>query len=205
MKYLIIIGAGNVGGFLALNQDLFEEKYEILGFLDDDPTKQGKQFWNIPVLGRIDDIAKFSNCSVAVGISNPLVKKKVLERIGESHDFPSFISKNSWISNKVKLGRGIIIYPNVSVNHETVIEDFVIINMNCAIGHDNTIKTCASLAPGVNFGGFTTVGAYADIGIGACTIQQIKIGEGAVIGGQTMLLSDVEPYSTYVGVPGRKV
>ena len=33
MKELIIIGAGNVGGFLALNQDLFEGTYKILGFL----------------------------------------------------------------------------------------------------------------------------------------------------------------------------
>jgi len=205
MKELIIIGAGNVGGFLALNQDLFEEKYHILGFLDDDSKKAGQYFWGIPVLGKIDEIEKYPGASVAVGISSPMVKKKVLERLSENHDFPSFVSENAWISNRIKIGKGVIIYPNVSINHETVIEDFVVINMNCAIGHDNTIKKCASLAPAVNFGGFTTVGAYADIGIGACTIQQIKIGEGAVIGGQTMLLSDVEPYSTYVGVPGRKV
>ena len=178
---------------------------KFLDFLDDDTKKQGKRFWEIPVLGMIDTIGQYAGCSVAVGISSPLVKKRVLERIGENFDFPNFISKNAWISKQVKIGKGVIIYPHVSVNHETVIEDFVVINMNCAIGHDNTIKKCASLAPGVNFGGFTTVGAYADIGIGACTIQQIKIGEGAVIGGQTMLLADAEPYTTYVGVPGRKV
>ncbi len=50
MKDLVIIGAGNVGGFLALNQDLFETNYNIIGFLDDDPLKLHKNFWNIPVL-----------------------------------------------------------------------------------------------------------------------------------------------------------
>ena len=76
MKELIIIGAGNVGGFLALNQDLFEGTYQILGFLDDDTKKQGKRFWEIPVLGMIDTIGQYTGCSVAVGISSPLVKKE---------------------------------------------------------------------------------------------------------------------------------
>ena len=205
MKELIIIGAGNVGGFLALNQDLFQEKFKVIGFLDDDLQKIGKRFWGIPVLGRISEIDKYSGSSIAVGISSPIVKKKVLDRIGNDHHFPSFISKNAWISNKVKIGKGVIIYPNVSVNHESVIDDFVVINMNCAIGHDCQIMRGSALAPGVNLGGFTRIGPFADMGIGASTIQQIKIGEGAIIGGQTMLLSDVEPYSTYVGVPGRKV
>lgn len=205
MKDLIIIGAGNVGGFLALNQELFDNQYHIIGFLDDDTNKIGKEFWKIPVLGKIEDINKFNDVSVIIGVSNPKIKKNILKKIGDDFHFPNFISKNAWISNKVTIGKGVIIYPNVSINHETVIEDFVIINMNCAIGHDNTIKKCASLAPGVNFGGFTSVEAYVDIGIGACTVQQIKIGEGAIIGGQTMLLKDVEPYTTYVGVPGKKV
>jgi len=203
MKELIIIGAGNVGGFLALNQNLFKKKFKILGFLDDDPKKIGKQFWDIPVLGSIGEINNYSGVSVAVGISSPLVKKRILEKIGLHFDFPNFISKNAWISNKVKIGKGVIIYPNVSINYESVLEDFVIINMNCAIGHDNTIKKCVSLAPGVNFGGFTSVGAYANIGIGACTVQQIKIGEGAIIGGQTILIENVPKNSKVVGNPGR--
>ncbi|MFD1316107.1 acetyltransferase [Namhaeicola litoreus] len=204
MKDLIIIGAGNVGGFLALNQELFEESYQIRGFLDDAPEKQGEQFWGIPVLGKIDIINEFKDCAIAVGISNPKTKKRILQKIGVDFHFPSFVSKNSWISNRVKIGKGTIIYPNVSVNHETQIDDFVIINMNCAIGHDCRLKNGCALAPGVNLGGFTTVGAYAEIGIGACTIQNIKIGEGAVIGGQTMLLTDVESFSTFIGIPGKK-
>jgi sugar O-acyltransferase (sialic acid O-acetyltransferase NeuD family) len=205
MKDLIIIGAGDVGGFLALNQNLFEQDYNILGFLDDDPKKQDQLFWQIPVLGKIEDLIKYSGCSVAVGISSPIVKKVILERIGQKYDFPNFISKNSWVSNKVTIGRGVIIYPGVSINYDTIIEDFVIINMNCAIGHSVTIQKCSSLAPGVSFGGFTFVEPYVDIGIGVSTIQKIKIGKEAIIGGQTMLIANVEKETTIVGVPGSPV
>ena len=203
-KDLIIIGAGNVGGFLALNQDLFEESFNIKGFLDDDQKKIGKKYWNIPVLGSVKDLINYKNSSIAIGISGPLTKRKILDTIGANYDFPNFIAKNAWVSNKVKIGKGVIIYPGVSINHESEIGDFVVINMNCAIGHNSVIEKCSSLAPGVNFGGFTRVGPYAQMGIGCATIQGIKIGEGAIIGGQTMLITNVEANSTYTGVPGVK-
>lgn len=205
MKDLVIIGAGNVGGFLVLNQDLFKTNYNIIGFLDDDPAKLHKKFWNIPVLGTVRDIKKFEAYSIAIGISNPRIKKELVKKIDSTFNFPSFISKNAWISNKVTIGKGVIIYPGVSVNHESVIEDFVIINMNCAIGHDVTIQKNSSLAPGVNLGGFTYIEPNVDIGIGAATLQKIRIGEGAIIGGQTMLISSVAKGATVVGVPGRVI
>jgi len=80
----------------------------------------------------------------------------------------------------------------------------VVINMNCAIGHNSTIQKCCSLAPGVNFAGFTFVEPYVEIGIGVSTIQQVRIGEGAIIGGQSILVNDAEKYSTYVGIPAIK-
>ena len=203
MKDLIIIGAGNVGGFLALNQNLFNESYNIIGFLDDDINKTGKDFWKIPVIGKIDDINKFRDTSVAIGIANPKIKKSILEKIGDDFDFPNFISKNAWISNVVTIGEGVIIYPNVSINHESSIDDFVVINMNCAIGHNSTIKKCCSLAPGVNFAGFTNVDSFVEIGIGVSTVQQIRIGEGSIIGGQTILVKDVPDGATVVGNPGK--
>lgn len=203
MKDLMIIGAGNVGGFLALNQDLFKGKYNILGFLDDDTNKIGSKFCDLPVLGKINDLKKNKNTSVVLGIANPKIKKSILERIGNGFHFPNFISKNAWISNKVTIGNGVIIYPNVSINHETIIEDFVVINMNCAIGHNSTIEKCCSLAPGVNFAGFTYVEPFVEIGIGVSTIQKIKIGKGSIIGGQTMLVKDVPKESKVVGNPGK--
>jgi len=201
---LIIIGAGNVGGFLVLNQNLFEANFNIIGFLDDDKKKIGKSFWGIQVLGNVDKIYDYKEASIVLGIASPLVKKKILNKIGDTFNFPNFIAHNAWISNKVKVGKGVIIYPGVSINYESQIGNFVVINMNCAIGHNSTIQRCCSLAPGVNFAGFTFAEPYVEIGIGVSTIQQTRIGEGAIIGGQSMLVNDADKYSTYTGVPGVK-
>ena len=204
---LIILGAGDVGGFLAQNLELFNEKYNLLGFLDDDPPKLNKSLYGSTVIGTIASLDKFpKGVAVAIGIASPRIKAIIVKKI--SHLpllFPSFIAKNAWLSNNVKIGKGVIIYPGVSINHGSVINDFVIINMNCALGHDANIGPFCSLAPGVNFGGFTKIGEGVEIGIGVCTIQGITVGDGAIIGGQTMLIKDVSEYTKIVGVPGKKI
>jgi sugar O-acyltransferase (sialic acid O-acetyltransferase NeuD family) len=206
MRKLLIIGAGNVGGFLAYNLNLFREPYELIGFLDDNPQKIGQTVFGVEVIGNSQKIRDFdpSDIAVAVGIAYPAIRKKIYDSLGlAAYDCPSFVSKNAWISNQVSIGKGSIIYPGVSVNHESEIGDFVIMNMNCAIGHNCIISSFSTLAPGVNFAGFTYVEEAVDIGIGVATRQRARIGQGAVIGGQSMIVGDIPPYAKAYGVPAR--
>jgi sugar O-acyltransferase (sialic acid O-acetyltransferase NeuD family) len=206
MKPLLIIGAGNVGGFLAYNLDLFAESYHLIGFLDDNPQKIGQQVFGHKVLGPSKMLNAFDpdEISVAVGIAYPTIRKKIVETlIVSNYECPSFVSKNAWISHGVQIGKGSIIYPGVSINHESDIKDFVIMNMNCGIGHNCTICSFSTLAPGVNFAGFTYIDVGVDIGIGVATRQQVKVGKGAVIGGQSMIVGDIPPYAKAYGVPAK--
>ncbi len=206
-KNLIIIGAGNVGGFIAYNMDLFQEGYNIMGFLDDDIKKVDQQFYGYKVLGSVEQIFTLPNIdAVAIGIAAPKIKKIIHEKLkNKGFYFPSFISKNAWLSNMVSIGEGVIIYPGVSINYETVIEDFVIMNMNCAIGHNCHILKYCALAPGVNLAGFTKIEECVDVGIGVSTRQNILIGANAVIGGQTMVVKNIPPGSRVAGVPAREI
>ncbi len=207
MRNLIIIGAGNVGGFLAYNQGLFEESFKVLGFLDDDVNKHGQEFYGLKVLGNTEHLFTFGkDTAVAIGIGFPKAKRKVFERIkNNGYDFPSFISSNTWLSNKVKIGKGVILYPGVSINYQTVVEDFVVMNMNCAVGHDCVIGKFSALAPGVNLGGFTQLGEGVDMGIGSATKQNITVGNYAIIGGQAMLVKNVDADAKIGGVPAKQI
>ncbi len=204
---LVIIGAGNVGAFLAYNLELFDGSYKLLGFLDDDPKKAGTSLAGYPVLGKVSDIHQYpAGTAVAVGIAAPLTRRRIVEEIMHlSFDFPSFIARNAWLSKAVTVGKGVIIYPGVSINYESVLGDFVIMNMNCALGHNAGIGNYCTLAPGVNFGGFTTLGECVDVGIGASTRQNTRIGSNSIIGGQSMVTGTVPEGSLLVGVPGKVV
>lgn len=204
---LIIIGAGNVGGFLAYN--LIEFPYNIIGFLDDDPEKHGKVLYGYPVLGGVDDISEYITegfLNVIVGIANPKVKMAIVEKCkGLPILFPTIIMENVWLSERVSAGKGVVLYPGVSVNFETTIEDFVILNMNCAIGHNCHISKYSTLAPSVSLAGFTYLENCVDMGINSATLQNVRIGNSSVIGGMAMVIDDIPSNCTAVGVPARVI
>jgi sugar O-acyltransferase (sialic acid O-acetyltransferase NeuD family) len=206
-KKLLIIGCGNVGGFVSYNIGEVGD-YNVLGFLDDDVKKHGKTVYGNKVLGTISDISKYidSTVHVVIAISAPKAKASVVKRLEKyAIDYPSFIFKNVWLSKNVSLGKGVILYPGVSINYETTIGDFVIMNMNCAIGHNATISNFCTLAPGVNLAGFTFLDEGVDVGIGVSTRQNIKVGKNATIGGQSMIVKDVNEGALVKGIPGKEV
>jgi len=207
-KELLIIGAGSVGGHLAINLSDYSAEYEILGFLDDDRNKIGKKFVGFPVLGNIDSIRDYGkSVHIAVGIAFPSIKSKIIKNLKKQgfHNYPNFISKNAWISELVKIGEGCIIYPGTSVNYNSILKDFVVINMNCALGHDCTLEDYVSLAPGVSLGGNIDIGPLTEIGIGVQSLQGIVIGKWSTVGAGAVVIKDVPDGATVVGNPGRVI
>lgn len=205
-KEVIILGAGSVGGHIVSNLNLYYSRRVKPVFLDDDTNKHNKTYCGINILGGISEIKKFNiNTPVIIGIALPGIKLKMfqyLKSLGYTN-FPTLVSRNSWISNQIEIDHGSIIYPNCSVNYNTQIGKFVILNMNCAIGHDCTINDYTSLSPGVNLGGNTLIGESCEIGIGASTLQFITINSQAIIGGNCVVVKDVQANTVVKGVPGR--
>ncbi|MBN1392721.1 MAG: polysaccharide biosynthesis protein [Sedimentisphaerales bacterium] len=59
LKRLLIVGSGNTG--VTLLGDLHKKQvaeYEVIGFIDDDPSKQGTFILGLPVLGTVEDLPK---------------------------------------------------------------------------------------------------------------------------------------------------
>ena len=80
---------------------------------------------------------------------------------------------------------GVVIFPGA------------IIGPNCLISQQVTIGTGGS-KPGA-----PVLGGHVDIGAGAKIIGGVKIGDHAVIGANAVVLQDVPPHATAVGVPAR--
>ena len=205
---LLIIGAGSVGKFIAYNINQFTNSFEIIGFLDDDIAKHNTVIAGFNVLGSTEKAQEFSGKGIAIvwGIAFPSIKKNLFDKYQKlAFEFPNFIAKDAWISEAVTFGKGSIIYPGTAINYETTIEDFVVINMNCSLGHNCSIKSFSSLAPGVNLGGNTSVGSCVELGIGSSTIQSTIIGDNAIIGGQAMVVSTVSESDIVVGIPAKSI
>jgi serine O-acetyltransferase len=92
-----------------------------------------------------------------------------------------------------KIGGGLLLaHPNGIVIHGDVV-----IGPNCLILQQVTL--------GDRAGGVPKVGGHVDIGAGARILGNVIIGDHAKIGANAVVLEDVPPHSTAVGVPARIV
>jgi sugar O-acyltransferase (sialic acid O-acetyltransferase NeuD family) len=210
MNDIVIIGAGGVGRFIlhAINEiNNISNKWNVIGFVDDNFDKIEKLVNGIPVLGSTAWLEKRCEVSVVIALSDPVVKNNIVNKLnnyGCKH-FPVIIHPKSWVAKNVSLGEGCIIYPGVAINVNSEIGRFVMINMNCAIGHDVYIADYSFIAPNVGIGGNTRIAESCNIGLGTSIIQHINIGGKAVVGAGAVVVEDVQAGNTVVGVPARPV
>ncbi len=110
------------------------------------------------------------------------------------------------------LGRfltGIEIHPGATIGRRLVIDH----GMGIVIGETAVIGDDVTLYQGVTLGGtgkargkrHPTLGNDVTVGAGAKILGAVTIGDGARIGGGTVVLKDVPPHTTAVGVPARAV
>jgi serine O-acetyltransferase len=96
-----------------------------------------------------------------------------------------------------QIGRGFCIDHGMGVviGETTVIGNYVMLYQGVTLG--GTGKQCGKRHP--------TLEDYAVIGVGASVLGDITIGTGAKVGGGAVVIKDVPPHSTAVGVPARVV
>ena len=104
---------------------------------------------------------------------------------------------------------GIEIHPGASLGKGVFIDH----GMGVVIGETASIGDDVTMYQGVTLGGtgkqrgkrHPTVGRDAVIGVGASVLGAVTIGEGARVGAGSVVLKDVPPHTTAVGLPARAV
>lgn len=114
------------------------------------------------------------------------------------------------ISQRSRRKTGIEIHPGAKIGKNLFIDH----GMGVVIGETAEIGNNVTIFHGVTLGGIggesnakrhPTVEDNVMIGAGAKILGPITIGKGAKIGANAVVLKDVPPYSTVVGIPGKVV
>lgn len=208
---IAIFGAGDLGReiFVLIQQiNEVKEKWEFIGFFDDDPNK-GKRYFGLPVLGNLKALNEYPDkLSLIVGIGATKIKEKIFRDIkNQNIDFPQLIHPSVLIEDyqKIKVGSGTVICAGNILTHNINIGNQVLINLACTVGHDCIINDFASIMPGTNISGSVIIDKGAYIGTGTKILNSISIGNWAVIGAGAVVNNNIEKGSTAVGVPARVI
>lgn len=199
MNRLIIIGAGGHGKVIADNA--FKNGYKEICFIDDHAKGEIMGF---PIVGTSEDIERFNdgNTDFIIGIGNNDVRKKVAETYNVN--WVSIVHPSAQIAFNAEIGKGTIVMANAVVNACANVGEHCIINTGAIIEHDNVIEDYVHISPNVALGGTVRVGALTHVGIGATVKNNTEICSDCTIGAGAVVVKNIKEPGTYVGVPIRK-
>ena len=208
MSGTLILGAGGTGRDIV---DWLPELHaagrplEIVGFLDDDPAKQGTSVAGRPVLGTLSDLPRFGDVTLVDALGSPRTYRQRVERLAGIRDerFTTLVHPLARVSPGTILGVGTLIYPFVFVGPGVTLGRHVTVLSHTALNHDVVIGDFSILASQVAVGGGVRIGTSCYVGMRAALREGISIGSGAMIGMGAVATADVAAGTTVIGVPAR--
>lgn len=213
MKKVCIIGAGGHGREIyQIVRDINSKKqeFEFMGFIDDNKALWNKEIMGKSVLGGIDWIHnnKDSDIQYLIGLGDPVFKKIIFDRIIEKRkdiEFFNAIHPSVRILDDVKMGSGVAVFPNCVVSINVTLSDHSCLNSGVNISHDSSMGIFSNANPYVVINGTCTICDGVYLGSGAIIIQNIKVGDWSVVGAGAVVIKDIPPKTTHVGVPTKLI
>jgi sugar O-acyltransferase (sialic acid O-acetyltransferase NeuD family) len=211
MQRVVIIGAGGFGREVL---DIFEadnkrlKRWEILGFIDENPRLHGEILRGYEILGGLEFFSQTENSDVktVVAVGEPAKRKKIVEKArNHSVEFCNIIHPSLVKSSFVEFGKDVIVTAGCIFTNNIKIGNHVIINLDVTIGHDTVIEDFVTLSPGVHISGLNHISKGVYIGTGAVTIQKTQIGEWSTIGAGAVVVKDIPKRVIAVGVPAKPI
>jgi sugar O-acyltransferase (sialic acid O-acetyltransferase NeuD family) len=212
LKRIAILGAGGQAREVAwLIRDINRESstYEFLGYIVNDVSRMnahdssdyllGDQSWLQSNRHKID--------CLAIGIGTPTIRAKIGDTLTNQFpdlEWPALIHPRSVVDRETcAIRSGVLICAGAICTTNITFGPFALINFGCTLGHEAQIGTGSVVNPGANISGGVVLEDEVLIGTGAKILQYLRVGANATVGAGAVVIGDVAPGSTVVGVPAK--
>lgn len=204
-KKVVIIGAGGHAKVIA---DIIEKSGdEIVGFLDDNKEIGTTIINEYKVIGDLNNRFTMAVTKENLEFIIAIGDNKKREEISHSPNlkFYTAIHPSAQIGLDVEIQEGTVIMANACINSSAKIGKHCIINTGAIIEHDNIIEDFVHVSPNVALGGTVKIGKSTHVGIGSTIKNNITICENCKIGAGAVVVKDIEKEGTYIGVPAKGI
>ncbi len=197
MKTINIIGASGHGKVIADIAKL--NGYDNIVFFDDDQTLT--ECAGYPVSGSSREAAEGD---IFVAIGNGEIRKKMMDYYS-GRRLPALIHPEAVVAESASVGPGTVIMAGAVVNPYAVIGRGCIVNTSSSVDHDSIVEDFVHVAVGAHLCGTVTIGQMTWIGAGTVVSNNINICNNCMIGAGAVVVHDITEPGTYVGVPAKLI
>lgn len=176
----------------------------VRGVLDDRADLQGKEIRSgLPVLGTIDHARDHLDAQFVVCTGKGVVRRTIVDRLTRVgvDNYATVRHPSVRIPSGCEVAPGAVLLAGVVLTAEVQLGAHVVCMPNVVLTHDCVVADYATLCAGVVLGGGVHVERDAYVGMAASVRENLRIGEGAVIGMGSVVLQDVPASQIWAGVP----
>lgn len=203
-KTPLLIFPLNGNGLEAL--DCLDDRWDLVGFVDDTLSKQGRHVRGFDVFDR-SALGRWPEARVLAVPGGPesfRKRREVIEGLRVSADrYATVIHPQASVSASAGLGNNVLVMAGVVITSNAIVGDHVCILANSVIHHDSVIGSWTLIGSGVVVTGNVNVGANCYLASGSTIRHGLTVGEGALVGLGSTLIRDVASKSTVAGNPAR--
>jgi sugar O-acyltransferase (sialic acid O-acetyltransferase NeuD family) len=201
LSRFVVVGAG--GHARVVIATIEAAGGEVVRVLDDDPVIRGT-----PILGHVVEGPAIRElipvgALVILGIGSNRARMVVAGRLLAT--FGTAVHPSAVVHSSVVIGVGSVVFAGAVIQPGSSLGSHVIVNTSASIDHDCVLRDFVHIAPGVRLAGNVTLEPGAFMGIGSCALPGVRIGAWATVGAGSVVLREVPPGSTAVGVPAKLV
>lgn len=180
----------------------------VVGILDDNPALHGTRVAGVEVRGSID-LAAEADASLLICAGPGSGRRSIaarLARLDVAEDrFATAVDASVRVPPSCAIGSGSILLAGVVLTADVRIGRHVVVMPNVTLTHDDVLDDFATLAAGVSLGGTVQIGAAAYIGMNASVRQGVRVGTDATLGMGAVLLSDLPANAVWAGNPAAEL
>ncbi len=169
--------------------------------------QEEKEFnpYHLQYLGKESDVTgKLKKFDYFACVGHNGIREKIIEQLHPHLGNPiNAIHPSAVVSGSVKMGDGVMIAANATINPLSQLGRGVICNTCSSIDHECIIGDYCHIAPNAVLCGNVTVGHKTFIGANSVIKQGIVIGNNVIIGAGTVVVKDVPDGAILIGNPAR--